>query len=185
MRARWLHYPDDSAAVARGDEYLGGRDVLVAPVVEKGATIRRVYLPKGDWFDFWTNERMTGGKEVERSVDLAIVPMYVRAGAVIPTGPVKQYVDEPSDAPMELTVYPGADATSSWYDDDGRTFDYRKGEWMRVLMSWNDRTRRLSLRLAPGSKRSAPVQQKFVVRIAGTTVTKELLFNGRPVDVRL
>jgi alpha-glucosidase (family GH31 glycosyl hydrolase) len=111
--------------------------------------------------------------------------MYVRAGAVIPTGPVKQYVDEPSDAPMELTVYPGADATSSWYDDDGRTFDYRKGEWMRVLMSWNDRTRRLSLRLAPNSKMSAPAERKFVVRIAGTTVMKELAFTGRPIDVRL
>ena len=86
---------------------------------------------------------------------------------------------------MELTVYPGADATSSWYDDDGRTFDYRKGEWMRVLMSWNDRTRRLSLRLAPNSKMSAPAERKFVVRIAGTTVMKELVFNGRPIDVRL
>ena len=185
MRALWLHYPDDAAAVARGYEYLWGRDVLVAPVFEKGATMRRLYLPKGDWFDFWTNERTTGGKEVDRAVDLATVPMYVRAGAVIPTGPVKQYVDEPSDAPMELTVYPGADATSSWYDDDGRTFDYRKGEWMRVLMSWNDRTRRLSLRLAPNSKMSAPAERKFVVRIAGTTAMKELVFTGRPIDVKL
>jgi alpha-glucosidase/alpha-D-xyloside xylohydrolase len=171
--------------VARGDEYLWGRDLLIAPVVEKGATTRRVYLPKGDWLDFWTNERVAGGREIERAVDLGLVPMYVRAGAVIPTGPVKQYVDEPSDAPLELTVYPGADGTSSWYDDDGRSFDYRKGEWMRVMMAWNDRGRRLSLRLAPGSRMLAPAERKLVVHVAGTAVMKELVFNGRPLDVQL
>jgi len=184
MRAMWLHHPDDAAAVARGDQYLWGRDLLVAPVVEKGATTRRVYLPKGDWFDFWTNERMAGGREVERAVDLSVVPMYVRAGAVIPTGPVKQYVDEPTDAPMELTVYPGADGTSSWYDDDGHSFDYRKGDWMRVVMAWNDKARRLTLRLAPGARMLQPAQRKFVVRVAGSTVTKDVVFTGRPVDVR-
>ena len=78
MRAMWLHHPDDAAAVARGDQYLWGRDLLIAPVVEKGATSRRVYLPKGDWFDFWTNERMAGGREVERAVDLSVVPMTGR-----------------------------------------------------------------------------------------------------------
>ena len=185
MRALWLHHPDDPAAVARGDEYLWGRDLLIAPVVEKGATTRRMYLPKGDWVDFWTNERMAGGREIERVIDLGLVPMYVRAGAVIPTGPIKQYVDEPSDAPLELTVYPGADGTSSWYDDDGRSFDYRKGDWMRVVMAWNDRARRLSLRLAPGSRMLAPAERKLVVHVAGTTVMKELVFNGRPVDVQL
>jgi len=129
MRALWLHYPDDPAAVARGDEFLWGRDILVAPVVEKGATSRKVYLPGGaSWIDFWTEERVAGGREVDRAVDLATMPLYVRAGAVVPMGPVKQYVDEPSDAPLEMVVYPGADGTSSLYEDDGRSFDYRQGK---------------------------------------------------------
>ncbi len=71
MRALWLHHADDPAAVARGDEYLWGRDILVAPVVEKGATTRRVYLPRGKWFDFWTEEVVDGGREIDRAVDLA------------------------------------------------------------------------------------------------------------------
>jgi hypothetical protein len=86
---------------------------------------------------------------------------------------------------MELTVYPGADGTSSWYDDDGHSFDYRNGEWMRVMMAWNDKGRRLTLRLAPGSRMLQPAQRKFLVRVAGTTVTKDVVFTGRPVDVRL
>ena len=91
MRALWLHYPDDAAAVARGDQFLWGRDLLVAPVVEQGATARKVYLPRGSWYDFWNGERVEGGREISRTVDLETMPLYVRAGAIVPMGPVKQY----------------------------------------------------------------------------------------------
>ena len=76
MRALWLHYSDDPVAAARGDQYLWGRDLLVAPVVEKGATERRVYLPHGTWHDFWTGERHEGGREITRTVDLETLPLY-------------------------------------------------------------------------------------------------------------
>jgi alpha-glucosidase len=185
MRALWLHYPDDPASVARGDEFLLGRDVLVAPVVEKGATMRRVYLPKGDWIDYWTEQRVAGGREIERPVDLLTMPVYVRAGAVLPIDPIKQYTDEPAEEPTTLVAYPGADGTSSMYEDDGHTFNYRNGEWMRVVMEWRDRDRRLTLRLAPGSKMLSPTPRKFLARVAGSTQTKEVTFSGRPVEVRL
>ncbi|MGH9742767.1 MAG: glycoside hydrolase family 31 protein, partial [Candidatus Acidiferrum sp.] len=84
MRALWLHYPDDPKAVACGDEYLWGRNMLVAPVVEKGATTRLVYLPAGNWYDFWTGEQMEGGREISRSVDLETLPLYIRAGSILP-----------------------------------------------------------------------------------------------------
>ena len=90
MRALWLHYPSEPAAIACGDVYLWGRDILVAPVTEKGATQRTLYLPAGDWWDFWTGERVAGGRKITRAVDLATLPLYVRAGAIIATGPVKQ-----------------------------------------------------------------------------------------------
>ena len=73
MRALWLHHADDAVAVARGDEYLWGRDILVAPVTEKGASSRRVYLPRGTWTDFWTEAAVNGGRELERAVDLATI----------------------------------------------------------------------------------------------------------------
>jgi alpha-glucosidase (family GH31 glycosyl hydrolase) len=75
MRALWLHFPDDPKAVECGDQYLCGRNVLVAPLVEKGTTTRRVYLPRGDWYDFWTNERVEGGREISRPVDLETMPL--------------------------------------------------------------------------------------------------------------
>jgi len=94
MRALWLHFPDDPKAVECGDQYLWGSNVLVAPVIEKGATTRRVYLPRGTWYDFWTHERVEGGREISRPVDLETIPLYVREGSILPLGPVKQFSGE-------------------------------------------------------------------------------------------
>ena len=185
LRALWLHYPDDPASVARGDQYLWGRDLLVSPVVEKGAASRRLYLPRETWFDFWTEERLDGGREVERPVDLETMPLHVRAGAVLPLGPVRQYVEEPVEGPLSLIVYPGADGVSSLYEDDGRTFAYRKGDWARVMMEWRDAERRLTIRLAPGSRRRPPLERPVEVRVAGERKTRSVVFDGRPLDVRL
>jgi alpha-glucosidase/alpha-D-xyloside xylohydrolase len=183
MRALWLHYPDDPAAVARGDEYLWGRDILVAPVVEKGAVSRRVYLPHGAWHDFWTGERHEGGVEINRAVDLETLPLYVRAGAIVPMGPVKQYTGEAVDAPMEFKVYPGADGSFLLYEDDGTSFRYRGGEWMGIQAGWNDRRQTLTLRLAPGSKMLPPTRRNIVVKAGATS--KEVVFEGHPLEVRL
>jgi alpha-glucosidase (family GH31 glycosyl hydrolase) len=183
MRALWLHYPEDPVAVARGDEYLWGRDILVAPVVEKGATDRKLYLPKGAaWYDFWSNEKYEGGREITRKVDLETMPLYVRAGAIVPMGPVKQYTGEKVDGPLEVTVYPGADGAFLQYEDDGASFNFRKGEWMGIRMSWNDARKTLSLRLEPGSKMLPPARREIRVKAGGEA--RDVVFEGRNVEVR-
>jgi len=182
MRALWLHHPDDPQAVARGDEYLWGRDLLVAPVVEKGARLRRVYLPRGAWYDFWTNQRFEGGREITREVDLETMPLYVREGAILPFGPLKQHSAEKSDR-LSIAVYPGADATFLLYDDDGKSFDYRRGEWMGLEMSWSDRRRVLSLGLAAGSKMLPPNTRNIEIRLDRSH--REVEFRGKPLRVQL
>jgi alpha-glucosidase (family GH31 glycosyl hydrolase) len=209
MRALWLHYPDDPVAVARGDQYLWGRDILVAPVVEKGATSRKVYLPahrspgeggprpstssgrpepvegRESWFDFWTEEKVDGGREIDRAVDLATMPLYVRAGAIVPMGPVKQYTSEPVDGPLTVTVYPGADGSFEMFEDDGKSFEYRRGGWMGISFKWTDRDRRLAMSLMPGSRMRAPLVRDVVVRVAGQPATQSVKFSGRPVSLKL
>jgi alpha-glucosidase (family GH31 glycosyl hydrolase) len=185
MRALWLHHSDDPRAVARGDQYLWGRDILVSPVVEKGAASRRLYLPRGAWFDFWTEDQVAGGREIDRPVDLATMPLHVRAGAILPLAPVKQYVDQPIDGPLSVVVYPGANGAFTLYEDDGKTFDHRRGKWMRVEMKWNDAARRLTLRLAPGSRMLPPVRRTIDVRVAGGNETRSVVFAGQPVVVNL
>jgi alpha-glucosidase (family GH31 glycosyl hydrolase) len=185
MRALWLHYADDPAAAARGDEYLYGRDILVAPVVEKGATSRTLYLPRGAWYDFWTNERHDGGREITRAVDLSTMPLYVRAGAVIPMGPLKQYTGEQVDGPLSLTVFPGVDGRSFVYEDDGETFDFRRGEFMRLDIQWNDAPQRLVLQLAGGSKMLRPGGIPLEIRLAGSATAKTVVFHGQPLSLTL
>ncbi|HEX6464660.1 MAG TPA: DUF5110 domain-containing protein, partial [Vicinamibacterales bacterium] len=185
LRALWLHYPNDSAAVARGDEYLWGRDLLVAPVVEKGTTSRRLYLPRGTWFDFWTEKPVEGGREIDRPVDLESMPLYARAGAIIPMGQVKQYTSEVVAGPLTVTVYPGANGAFALFEDDGTSFDYRHGAWMGISFDWTDRTRRLTMALTRGSRMRQPFVREVEVRIAGQSATRSVKFSGRPVTVTL
>jgi alpha-glucosidase/alpha-D-xyloside xylohydrolase len=185
IRAMWLHYPGDAKAVGMGDQYLYGREILVAPVFEKGAASRAVYLPRGTWYDFWTREKLEGGREIARKVDLETIPLYVRAGAIVPMGPVKQYTWEKVDAPMTVWVYPGADGTFSWYEDDGASFNFRNGELMRVNLAWSNSQRRLTMRLANGSKMLTPQRRGIVVRVAGESVSRNATFDGRPVAIQL
>jgi alpha-glucosidase/alpha-D-xyloside xylohydrolase len=185
IRALWLHHPDDPQAVGRGDQFLWGRDILVSPVVEKAATRRRLYLPPGRWFDFWTDEALDGGREIDRPVDLETMPLHVRAGAILPLLPIKQWVDQPVDGRLTLAVYPGADGSFTLYEDDGRTFGYRKGEWMGVEMTWRDRQGMLALRLARGSRMRPPSPRQIDVRIAGRDSARTISFSGTPIEVKL
>ncbi len=185
IRALWLHYADDPQAMGRGDEYLFGRDILVAPVVEKGAASRSLYLPRGVWYDFWTNEKQEGGREIVRSVDLSTMPLYVRAGAVVPSGPVKQYTSKAADGPLTLTVYPGTDGRCFLYEDDGESFNFRNGEFMRIEMHWSDAQRRLALRLPAGARMMRPTPIPIEVRLAPGGGTKRVTFDGKPLSVTL
>jgi alpha-glucosidase/alpha-D-xyloside xylohydrolase len=184
MRALWLHYPDDARARGLATEYLWGRDLLVAPVLEKGATSRDVYLPAGDWYDWWTNERVAGGRTVSRAVDLATMPLYVRAGAIVPVDPVRQYTAEPVSEPTTLRVYRGADGAFTLYDDDGASQQYLKGRGSWTRLAWDDRARRLTV--APGAPPGAtnlPTRRTFRVELVPEGTARTVTYTGAPVRV--
>jgi alpha-D-xyloside xylohydrolase len=104
------------------------------------------YLPAGaDWYDFWTNERFIGGQTVSKDCPLDVLPLYVRAGTIVPLGPVVQYATEKPDAPYEIRIYPGADAKFTIYEDDNETYNYEKGECATYELSWNDATKTLTV----------------------------------------
>ena len=155
----------------------------MAPVLEKGATSRRVYLPRGFWHDFWTGEVVKGGAEVSRPVDLETIPLYVRAGAILTLGPIKQYAAEQVDQPVSLLLHPGADGSFLYYEDDGISFQHRSGDSMRIEFTWRDSARSLSLRLASGSHLRPPAPRTFDVRLG--RVARSIAFDGKPVDISL
>ncbi|MGH9719551.1 MAG: TIM-barrel domain-containing protein [Bryobacteraceae bacterium] len=184
IRSLWLHYPGDPQAVARGDEFLWGRDLLVAPVVEAGATSRSLYLPRGSWYDFWNEEKVEGGRVVSRPVDLETTPLYVRAGAIVPSGPVKQYTSQKVAGALTLNVYSGADGGLELYEDDGTTFNFAKSESMRIRGRWNDRARSLTLALGDGSKMLPPGERQIEIRLVPGNVRRNIVFKGQSTTIR-
>jgi alpha-glucosidase/alpha-D-xyloside xylohydrolase len=183
MRPLWLSFPGDETAVRCSDQYMWGPSILVAPVLEKGATSRSVYLPRGPWYDYWTRQAIEGGRTIGRPVDLATMPLYVRAGAVLPLDPVREYVGQPVDAPTTLEVWEGADGSLLLYDDDGVSLDYRQGEGARTRLAWDERSRSLTLEVDGGARPPAPV--RYAVRSALGGDVRELLFDGRRASVVL
>jgi alpha-glucosidase/alpha-D-xyloside xylohydrolase len=164
IRSLGLEFPQDRKAWETVDAYLFGSNLLVAPIFEKGATRRTLNLPSGAWWDFWTAQRIEGGRTITLEAALDSMPLLVRAGAILPTGPVKQYAEQPSKEPVTLIVYPGADGASTFYDDDGLTFAYESGDYQEIAMQWNDAERTLTLRRGKGARRQP---RRFAVKLAG------------------
>jgi alpha-D-xyloside xylohydrolase len=143
MRGLFMDFPNDPKVADMGDEYMFGPAFLVAPVTEQGATSRSVYLPAGaDWYDYWTNERHAGGQSVTTAAPIDKIPLFVRAGSIVPMG-----VQVPSTATRQalesIRVYPGRSTSFTLYDDDGVSNAYRKGGASTVLR-WDDASGRLT-----------------------------------------
>jgi alpha-glucosidase/alpha-D-xyloside xylohydrolase len=185
MRAMWLHYPEDSHTYALGDQYLWGRDLLIAPVYKQAAISRDVYLPQGQWYDYWTNSLVEGGRTIIRDVNLATMPIYVRAGAVIPFDPVRQFMEQKVDGPTTIKVYRGADGEFTMYEDDGISLDYLTNQgatWTRMM--WNDDTRRLTIEPAlPAGAENQPSDRSFRVQLLPDDITKEIHYTGQRINL--
>ena len=140
MRGLAMDFPQDRIARAIDDQYLFGRELLVAPVSEYKARARQVYLPgvPGGWWDFHSGARHTGAQAVTAAAPYERMPLFVRAGSILPLGPVQQYVDELPGAPLTLLVYPGADGRFSLHEDDGVSERYREGAYSRMPIAYDD-----------------------------------------------
>jgi alpha-glucosidase len=132
MRPLVLDFPDDPRAYNLTDEYLFGRDILVAPVLEEGATERIVYLPAGAWVDFWTDTVYEGPRFLTVEAPLDVLPLFVRQGAIIPTGPDAQHTSESLLDPLTLEIYPGIAQSFTLYEDDGETTAYQTGGYVQT-----------------------------------------------------
>ena len=122
-----------------------------------------------------------GGREITREVSLEIMPLYERAGSILPLGPVKQYTAERVNQPLSVSIYPGADGSFLLYEDDGTSFNYRKGEWMGIELAWHDARRRLTLQLAAGSRMLPPMRRNIEVKL-GESV-RSVVFDGSAIEL--
>jgi alpha-glucosidase (family GH31 glycosyl hydrolase) len=184
MRAMWLHYPEDPRAVRRGDQYLWGPNMLVAPVVQKGVTHRKVYLPRGMWYDFWTQSKIMGEQEITRYVDLGTMPLYVRAGAILPMDPVRQYVEQLVEEPTTLNVYTGSDGEFVLYEDDGTSLRYQQDIATWTRLKWDDVNRILTIEPDRRSTMDSPAARRFDIFLVPEKQSRSLTYEGQLVKLK-
>lgn len=183
MRVMWLHYPQDSIVFSMGNQYLWGKDLLIAPVFEKGATTRKVYLPKGKWYDWWNNEMQTGGKFINKEIDLATMPIYVKAGAIIPLDAVKQYTAAPPTGPLHLKIYEGANGDFTLYSDDGKSLGYLNGAYTLIHFTWDDRQKKLTIAQTHATDNKTE-KRKFELEAVNLKIIKSIIFKGEKMVVQ-
>ena len=149
-RALWFDFAGDQNVINIADQYMLGPALLVNPVHTVGATTRSVYLPAGTWYNFWTGASSTGGTTVTASAPLSLIPIYARAGAILPMGPKIQYATQSAN-PIELRVYPGADGNFTLYEDEGDNYNYETGSYATIPISYSNATGKVTIGARSGS----------------------------------
>jgi alpha-D-xyloside xylohydrolase len=151
MRPLVMDFRQDVNAQNVGDQFMYGPAFLVNPVTEPGTSSRHLYLPSAKWYDFWTGTAAEGGKFVDVPAPLERIPLYVRAGSIIPLGPEEEYSTQKTPDPIELRIYPGADGDLTLYEDENDSYNYEKGQYATIPIHWNDASRVLTIGNRKGS----------------------------------
>ena len=216
MRPLVMDFATDRKAILLDNEYLFGKQILVRPVTEplytkkvegnKGVTTVpdvakasapvKVYLPKGTkWIDFWTNENVEGGQELQRACPVDILPLYIKAGSILPLGPKVQYSTEKKWDNLDICVYPGADGEFTLYEDEFDNYNYEKGMFSTIRFHWNDATRTLTIDNRTGEFPHMLKKRNFCITLmqpgkqSAETVTmkpdKKVTYSGKKITIKL
>ncbi len=206
MRGLTFDFLNDSNIYNINDQYMFGPSFLVNPVIEplyyradnvKIKTekyVRSVYLPKGtDWFDFWTGKKHKGGQTIEADASFETMPLFVRAGSIVPMGPYIQYTDEQTD-PIEIRIYPGADGQFTLYEDEGDNYNYEKGLFSQIPILWKNSSKTLIIGNRRGNYPGMTMKHVFNVVLVSENKgkgielaqpVKSIKYKGNKIEVRL
>jgi alpha-D-xyloside xylohydrolase len=166
MRGFVMDFPQDKKAWNISDQYMFGSDILVSPIFAMNARSRDVYLPANtEWYNFHTGEKFSGGSTINVAAPLNQIPLFVRAGAIIPTGPVVQHVDEGLNAPLTLNVYAGKDGYFEIYEDDGRSTKHEQGKWSRIPVTYNAAENHVVIGKREGSFEGMATERSISVKV--------------------
>ena len=195
MRPLVMDFAHDPAAMEVKHQFMFGPSILVSPVTEPSVKQWSLYLPAhdGGWIDFWSGEKRKGGMHIDVPADIETLPLFVKAGSIIPMGAAVQYASQPSDEPMEIRIYPGADATFTLYDDEGDNYHYEKGAYSTIELKWDEATATFTAGKREGSFSGMEKRQQFrvvLIKPAGNThhekseTAVSINYNGKKKIIR-
>lgn len=183
MRPLAFDFPKDRNVYDIKDQYMFG-DIMACPVTDPGVDSREVYLPAGaDWYDFWTGKRFDGGEKISADAPLDQLPLFVKAGSIVPTTEVVEYSAASVGKPITIDIYPGKDAEFTLYDDAGDNYDFEKGECTRIKMKWDDKKNTLIIDDSEGTYEGAPDKRHFIIRKDGKT--KKVDYEGKKTTIKI
>lgn len=206
IRPLFMDFPEDKTAQAQAYQFMYGKSFLVCPVIHKMYTTKdgasdgsrngtedfskvkstKAYLPAGTaWWDYFTEQKFDGGQTVNRPTPIDEMPLYVKAGSVIPYGPNVQYSTEKKWDNLEVKVYPGADGSFVFYEDEFDGYNFEKGKYSTIQFTWDDQNRVLTIGEREGKYNGMLESRKFNIKVAGSDKEQEVLYNGKSVTVKL
>lgn len=192
MRPLVMDYPADALALAQKYQFMFGPALLISPVVEEGPDSWRVYLPRqqGGWYDFHTGRKAEKSEGyIDVPVSLERIPVYVKAGTILPLADACQHTGEVADAPWEIRVYPGADGEFVVYEDEGTNYQYEKGQFATFGITWKDRKSELTLQPRkgrfPGMNESRMLKIVIMDADGGLSQQKEVVYEGKKLTIKL
>ncbi|MGH9511167.1 MAG: glycoside hydrolase family 31 protein [Terriglobales bacterium] len=193
MRPLVMDFRTDVRAQNVGDQFMYGPAFLVNPVTEPAATTRNLYLPQSKWYDFWSGASLDGGRAIDAEAPLDRLPLYVRAGSIVPMGPDEEWSTEKAADPIELRIYPGSDADFTLYEDENDAYDYEKGVYATIPLHWDDAKQSLTIGdrkgQFPGMLQTRTFQVVFVGENHGVGVDstgnpdKVVKYSGKEISV--
>lgn len=196
FRALAFDFREDVQAHNVDDQFMFGPAFLVCPVttamyygpesrkLHGVSKYRSVYLPVGVWYDYWTDERTEGGRTIESKANLETMPLYVRAGSIVPLGTEIQYADEHPDGDIRLKVYPGKDAIFTLYEDEGDSYGYEEGAYATIEIQWCEAARALLIGKRKGTYYGMPAERKIHVEIAGESGQCTISYHGELITIK-
>ncbi|MGA2116236.1 MAG: glycoside hydrolase family 31 protein [Bryobacteraceae bacterium] len=167
MRALVMDFAADPKVMNIGDQFMFGPAILVNPVTEQGATTRHLYLPVSGWYDFWTGSSVIGGRMVDAAAPLDRLPLFIRAGSIVPMGPDLEYASEKPADPIELRVYTGASGDFALYEDENDNYNYEKAAYATIAIHWDDGRKQLTIGERQGSFPGMLASRTFRVVFVG------------------
>lgn len=185
MRPLVFDFSADAEALRQLHEYMFGSALLISPITEPGVTSWKTYLPKNaaGWYDYRTGKHYEGGKYITTTVDKTFIPVFARGGSIVPVGAPRQYAAQTTAEPLELRIYPGADAQFTLYEDDGVSQSYRNGECTRISFNWDDERRTLTIARRQGSYDGMLKRINFNVTLPDGT-SKSVVYKGKKITCK-
>jgi len=196
MRPMVMDFNGDIDAMNCRYQYMFGKALLVAPITEPNITEWNVYLPKSSaWFDFWTGKHFNGGQTVKTDAPLDKIPLFVKAGSILPAGPNVQYATEKKWDNLEIRVYEGANGAFTLYEDESDNYNYEKGAYSTINFNWSNAKRTLTINDRKGSFKGMLTSRKFnIILVSKNKVVgyekqvkfdKEIIYNGKAIKINL